>query len=122
MDSAHVKRTSRAARLISAHVSGCSRMSFKTSAHNSTKLFALLVSESPPKIQAVHHFLVCRSARLLRGQPATAEGRLRSWYYVLELSGDFIVEQAIHALDVATWIINADPVRAVGMGGHQHRL
>ncbi|MBM3881742.1 MAG: Gfo/Idh/MocA family oxidoreductase [Verrucomicrobia bacterium] len=53
--------------------------------------------------------------------PATAEGRLRSWYYVVELSGDFIVEQAIHALDVATWILDADPVRAVGMGGRKLR-
>ncbi|MBI5385689.1 MAG: Gfo/Idh/MocA family oxidoreductase [Verrucomicrobia bacterium] len=57
-----------------------------------------------------------------RGQPpATAEGKLRSWYYVKELSGDFIVEQAIHSLDVATWILNADPVRAVGMGGQKLR-
>jgi predicted dehydrogenase len=53
--------------------------------------------------------------------PATAEGRLRSWYYVLELSGDFIVEQSIHSLDVATWILNADPIRAVGMGGRKLR-
>jgi myo-inositol 2-dehydrogenase/D-chiro-inositol 1-dehydrogenase len=57
-----------------------------------------------------------------RGEPpATAEERLRSWYYVLELSGDFIVEQSIHSLDVATWIINADPIRAVGAGGHRVR-
>ncbi|MCL5096898.1 MAG: Gfo/Idh/MocA family oxidoreductase [Candidatus Omnitrophica bacterium] len=49
--------------------------------------------------------------------PANPEERLRQWYYVLALSGDFIVEQSIHALDVATWIINADPVRAVGGGG-----
>lgn len=49
--------------------------------------------------------------------PASPEERLRTWYYVLELSGDFIVEQAIHALDMATWVIDADPVRAVGMGG-----
>ena len=27
------------------------------------------------------------------------------------------MEQAIHTLDVATWIANADPVRAVGTGG-----
>ena len=53
--------------------------------------------------------------------PPTAEGKLRSWYGVLALSGDFIVEQAIHALDVATWIMNADPVRAVGMGGQKLR-
>jgi predicted dehydrogenase len=53
--------------------------------------------------------------------PKTAEERLRSWYYVLPLSGDFIVEQSIHSLDVATWILNADPVRARGVGGHKVR-
>lgn len=51
------------------------------------------------------------------GPPAGNEERLRNWYYVLEISGDFIVEQSIHALDVATWIVNQDPVRAVGSGG-----
>jgi predicted dehydrogenase len=40
---------------------------------------------------------------------------------VLPISGDFIVEQSIHSLDVATWIINADPIRARGMGGRKVR-
>ena len=53
--------------------------------------------------------------------PATPEQQLRSWYYVLPLSGDFIVEQSIHSLDVATWIINADPIRARAIGGHKVR-
>jgi predicted dehydrogenase len=53
--------------------------------------------------------------------PATPEQQLRSWYYVLPLSGDFIVEQSIHALDLVTWIINADPLRARGEGGHKVR-
>ena len=53
--------------------------------------------------------------------PATAEEKLRHWYYVLPLSGDFIVEQSIHSLDMATWIINADPIRARGTGGHKVR-
>ena len=53
--------------------------------------------------------------------PATPEEQLRSWYYVLPLSGDFIVEQSIHSLDLATWIINADPLRARGTGGHKVR-
>ncbi len=57
-----------------------------------------------------------------RGEPPkTPEEQLRSWYYVLPLSGDFIVEQSIHSLDIATWIINADPVRARGVGGHKVR-
>jgi myo-inositol 2-dehydrogenase / D-chiro-inositol 1-dehydrogenase len=53
--------------------------------------------------------------------PASPEGRLRNWYNVKEISGDFIVEQSIHSLDVATWILNADPVRAVGLGGQKLR-
>lgn len=53
--------------------------------------------------------------------PATPEEQLRSWYYVLPLSGDFIVEQSIHSLDVATWILDADPIRAVGAGGRKLR-
>jgi predicted dehydrogenase len=57
-----------------------------------------------------------------RGAPPTEpEEQLRNWYYVLPLSGDFIVEQSIHSLDVATWIINADPLRARGTGGHKVR-
>jgi len=53
--------------------------------------------------------------------PNEPEARLRQWYGVLPLSGDFIVEQAIHALDVATWVLDADPVRALGLGGQKLR-
>ena len=53
--------------------------------------------------------------------PESLEGKLRRWYHVKEISGDFIVEQAIHALDVATWIIDAEPVKAAGMGGQKLR-
>ena len=53
--------------------------------------------------------------------PASVEERLRSWYYVLPLSGDFIVEQSIHSLDVACWIAGADPIRARGTGGRKVR-
>lgn len=49
--------------------------------------------------------------------PKTPEDRLRRWYCFKELSGDFIIEQSIHALDVATWFLNADPISAVGVGG-----
>ena len=53
--------------------------------------------------------------------PATPEAKLRTWYNVLPLGGDFIVEQSIHSLDVATWILDADPIRAIGTGGHKVR-
>ncbi len=53
--------------------------------------------------------------------PAKPEERLRNWYFDRTLSGDFIVEQAIHALDVATWVLDADPTCAFGMGGQKLR-
>jgi len=53
--------------------------------------------------------------------PKTPEERLRSWYLSLALCGDVIVEQDIHVLDVATWIINADPIRASGACGQAIR-
>lgn len=49
--------------------------------------------------------------------PETPDDRLRRWYCIRELSGDFIVEQNIHTLDVATWILDADPIKAMGVGG-----
>lgn len=51
-----------------------------------------------------------------------AEDRLRRWYTVKELSGDFIVEQSIHSLDIATWFLNAAPLQAMGTGGKTVRL
>jgi predicted dehydrogenase len=59
--------------------------------------------------------------RRTRCAAETPEEQLRQWYYVLPISGDFIVEQSIHSLDVVTWIINADPIRARGTGGHKVR-
>jgi predicted dehydrogenase len=53
----------------------------------------------------------------LRKAPQDPEVRLRSWGIDRVLSGDVITEQNIHALDVATWFVNADPIRAYGQGG-----
>jgi predicted dehydrogenase len=45
----------------------------------------------------------------------------RNWYYFTWLSGDHIVEQHVHDLDVCNWMANALPVEANGMGGRQVR-
>lgn len=47
--------------------------------------------------------------------------QLRNWYYFTWLSGDFIVDQHIHNIDVMNWIKGTHPVRAQGMGGRQVR-
>jgi len=49
------------------------------------------------------------------------EWQLRNWLYFTWLSGDHIVEQHVHNIDVANWAFGAHPVRAVGMGGRQVR-
>lgn len=46
-----------------------------------------------------------------------AEARLRAWAIDRVLSGDVITEQNIHALDVASWVLNAEPIKAYGTGG-----
>jgi myo-inositol 2-dehydrogenase / D-chiro-inositol 1-dehydrogenase len=45
------------------------------------------------------------------------ETRLRCWGADRTLSGDIITEQNIHALDAATWVLDAAPLRAYGAGG-----
>jgi predicted dehydrogenase len=48
--------------------------------------------------------------------------QMRNWYYFTWLSGDFNVEQHVHYLDVASWVMNGKyPVKAVGTGGRQVR-
>jgi predicted dehydrogenase len=49
------------------------------------------------------------------------EWQLRNWLYFTWLSGDHIVEQHVHNLDVINWALRAHPVRALGMGGRQVR-
>lgn len=50
------------------------------------------------------------------------EYMLRNWYFYSWLSGDHIVEQHVHNLDVVNWAIGAPPVEAVGVGGRQWRV
>lgn len=45
----------------------------------------------------------------------------RNWVNFLETSGDHIVEQHFHNLDVANWFIGRTPVAAVGYGGRARR-
>ncbi|MHC4415650.1 MAG: Gfo/Idh/MocA family protein [Planctomycetota bacterium] len=49
------------------------------------------------------------------------EWQLRNWLYFTWLSGDHIVEQHVHNLDVVNWAVGAHPIRALGLGGRQVR-
>ncbi len=49
------------------------------------------------------------------------ENRLRNWVFDQALSGDIIVEQHIHTLDVMNWIMARPPLRVVGTRGRKVR-
>ena len=50
------------------------------------------------------------------------EWQIRNWLYFTWLSGDHIVEQHVHNIDVANWVLGAHPVKATGIGGRQQRV
>ncbi|WP_086477353.1 Gfo/Idh/MocA family protein [Arenibacter amylolyticus] len=48
---------------------------------------------------------------------------MRNWYYYNWLSGDIVVEQAVHSLDMMSWVMGDKmPVSATGTGGRQVRV
>lgn len=44
-----------------------------------------------------------------------------NWLNFIEMSGDHIVEQHVHNLDVACWFLDRLPVTAIGFGGRARR-
>jgi predicted dehydrogenase len=49
------------------------------------------------------------------------EKRLRNWVWYQKLSGDIIVEQNVHVIDICNWILQGHPVKAVGAGSRKLR-
>lgn len=50
------------------------------------------------------------------------EYNIRNWFNIKWLSGDHLLDQGIHNIDVATWFTGMLPVSAVGYGGRARRL
>lgn len=67
------------------------------------------------------------SARFLKSQGAAATARakaalseaekLKNWYAWKQYSGDLIVENNIHSIDILNWFLDGRPVSAIGSGG-----
>ena len=49
------------------------------------------------------------------------EARIRNWVFDKVLSGDILVEQNIHVIDLCNWAMGAHPVKAYGSGGRKIR-
>lgn len=47
---------------------------------------------------------------------------IRNWFNIKWLSGDHILDQGIHNIDIVTWFMDDKPLHAVGFGGRARRL
>ncbi|MEM7165533.1 MAG: Gfo/Idh/MocA family oxidoreductase [Planctomycetota bacterium] len=56
-----------------------------------------------------------------RPEYSDMEWQLRNWLYFTWASGDHIVEQHVHNIDVINWAFRTHPVKATAMGGRQVR-
>src|SRR5271170_913637 len=94
------------------------------------------IRDCPPFVELVKRIhggalgkIVCGEAHYLSGyldRPAwpnasPTERRLRNWVYDRVLSGDIIVEQNIHVIDICNWILQGHPEKCSGAGGRLGR-
>lgn len=52
---------------------------------------------------------------------SAGEKRLRNWVHDRVLSGDILVEQGIHVVDICNWVLQGHPVKAYATGGRAIR-
>lgn len=50
-----------------------------------------------------------------------SEERIRNWFFYRELSGDMLIEQDCHNIDVVNWFMGTHPVRVSGVGSRMQR-
>jgi predicted dehydrogenase len=55
------------------------------------------------------------------GKYSDVEWQIRNWLFTGWLSGDHIVEQHVHNIDVINWAFGAIPEQVHGVGGRQYR-
>jgi myo-inositol 2-dehydrogenase/D-chiro-inositol 1-dehydrogenase len=94
------------------------------------------IRDCPPFVEMVKRIhggalgkIICGESHYFAGyldRPAwpdatPVERRLRNWVYDRVLSGDIIVEQNIHVVDICNWILKAHPLKASATGGRQGR-
>ncbi len=56
-----------------------------------------------------------------RPSASQEEKRMRNWVWDRVLSGDIIVEQNIHVIDICNWLLQGHPIKAVGAGSRKLR-
>jgi len=94
------------------------------------------IRDCPPFVEMVRRIhagavgkIACGEAYYLSGyldrpawpNVAPAERRLRNWVYDRVLSGDIIVEQNIHVIDICNWILQSHPLKVSATGSRLGR-
>ena len=94
------------------------------------------IRDCPPFVEMVRRIhagalgkIACGEAYYLTGyidRPAwpkasPAARRLRNWIYDRALSGDIIVEQNIHVIDICNWVLQAHPLKTSATGSRLGR-
>ncbi len=94
------------------------------------------IRNAPPFVEMVRRIhagalgkIVCGQAYYYTGaidRPAwpnasATERRIRDWVYDRVLSGDILVEQNVHVIDVCNWVLQGHPLKAAGTGGREAR-
>ena len=67
------------------------------------------------------HYLTGYLERPPRPNASPLELRLRNWVYDRALSGDIIVEQNIHVIDICNWVLQGHPLKASASCGRKGR-
>ena len=94
------------------------------------------IRDCPPFVELVRRIhdgaignIVCGEAHYLTGyidrpqwpKASPEELRLRNWVRDRILSGDIIVEQNIHVIDICNWVLKSHPLKACAAGGRMGR-
>jgi predicted dehydrogenase len=94
------------------------------------------IRECPPFVEMVRRIRAGALGKIISGEahywagyidrPAwpnasPVERRLRNWVHDRALSGDIVVEQNIHAIDVCNWVLDSHPLKAIATGGRKER-
>lgn len=94
--------------------------------HNPKRAFyERILDGAVGEIRAIYNTYNTGAARVVEtnNEWTPAQHQLRNWIYYNWLSGDHIVEQAIHSLDFMSWAMGDEvPESAVGTGGRQVRV
>lgn len=83
---------------------------------------AVVVEKALGKLQAGRvAFCIASMFRTSPINPQNADDLVRTWQNWVTLSGDHLVEQHVHNIDIANWFCGRPPVSAVGFGGRAQR-